>query len=75
MKRGFILLSVDIVNVPEGDRMVVGLDSGPAPGDGVVVVPLVQNFVSLPCNRQEIIRRCINETRMVKVSKKQFFSF
>ena len=51
MKRGFILLSVNIVNVAEGDGMVVGLDPGPSPGDGVVVVPLVQNFVSLPCNR------------------------
>ena len=52
MKRGFVLLSVNIVNVAEGDGVVVGLDVGPAPGDGVVVVPLVQNFVSLPCNRK-----------------------
>ena len=52
MKRGFVLLSVNIVNVAEGDGGVVGLDVGPAPGDGVVVVPLVQNFVSLPCNRK-----------------------
>jgi len=51
LKRGFILLSVNIVNVAEGDGMVVGLDSGPAPGDGIMVVPLVQNFVSLPLNR------------------------
>ena len=52
MKRGFVLLSVNIVNVAESDGVVVGLDVRPAPGDGVVVVPLVQNFVSLPCNRK-----------------------
>ena len=34
-------LFVDSVDFPEGDRAVVGLDSLPAAGDGVVVVPLV----------------------------------
>ena len=40
---------VDIIHFPEGDGVVVGLYAGPAPGDGVVVVPLVENLVSLPC--------------------------
>jgi len=33
-------LLVDAVDPPEGDRLVVVLDVPPAPGDGVVVVPL-----------------------------------
>ena len=44
-----MFLIVDIIHFPEGDGVVVGLNSGPAPGDGVVVVPLVQDPVSLPC--------------------------
>ena len=44
-----MFLIVDIIHFPEGDGVVVSLDARPAPGDGVVVVPLVQNLVSLPC--------------------------
>jgi len=39
---GLVGLRVDIVDGPEGDRVVVGLGSGPAASDGVVVVPLVR---------------------------------
>ena len=46
-----MFLIVDIIHFPEGDGVVVGLDAGPAPGDGVVVVPLVENLVSLPCTQ------------------------
>jgi len=31
--------------------MIVSFDPGPAPGDGVVIVPLVENFVSLSLTR------------------------
>ena len=50
-----MFLIVDIIHFPEGDGVVVGLNSGPAPGDGVVVVPLVQNLVSLPCAQSESV--------------------
>ena len=50
-----MFLIVDIIHFPEGDGVVVGLNSGPAPGDGVVVVPLVQNLVSLPCAQLESV--------------------
>jgi len=45
-----LFLIVDIIHFPEGDGVVVGLYSGPAPGDGVVVVPFVEDLVSLPLN-------------------------
>ena len=50
-----MFLIVDIIHFPEGDGVVVGLYAGPAPGDGVVVVPLVQNLVSLPCAQSESV--------------------
>ena len=46
-----MFLIVDIIHFPEGDGVVVGLDAGPAPGDGVVVVPFVEDLVSLPCTQ------------------------
>ena len=59
-----MFLIVDIIHFPEGDGVVVGLDAGPAPGDGVVVVPLVENLVSLPCTQSVsevvVVRRSIN---------------
>ena len=46
-----MFLGVDVIHFPECDGVVVGLDARPAPGDGVVVVPLVEDLVRLPCNR------------------------
>ena len=43
-----LLLVSNVVDGPEGDRLVVFAHAGPAPGDGVVVVPLVHDLVSLP---------------------------
>ena len=48
-----MLLSVDVIHFPEGDGVVVGLYPRPAPGDGVVVVPLVEDLVSLTCSHME----------------------
>ena len=48
-----MFLIVDIIHFPEGDGVVVGLYSGPAPGDGVVVVPFVEDLVSLPCTQSD----------------------
>ena len=51
-----MFLIVDIIHFPEGDGVVVGMDAGPAPGDGVVVVPLVENLVSLPCTQSVSVK-------------------
>ena len=45
---GGLLLVSSVVDGPEGDGLVVLAHPGPASGDGVVVVPLVHNLVSLP---------------------------
>jgi len=37
----FVDLTLHVVDLPEGDRVVVGLHALPPSGDGVVVVPLV----------------------------------
>ena len=50
MEGGLLLVS-DVVDGPEGDGLVVFAHPGPAPGDGVVIVPLVHNLVSLPWTR------------------------
>ena len=44
------MLVSDVVDGPEGDGLVVFAHACPAPGDGVVIVPLVHNLVSLPWN-------------------------
>ena len=51
--------------------MIVGFDPGPAPGDGVVIVPLVENFVSLSWNRGHVnvddkICFCLTLTRLTQ---------
>ena len=45
------MLVSDVVDGPEGDGLVVFAHACPAPGDGVVIVPLVHNLVSLPWNK------------------------
>ena len=45
---GGLLLGSDVVDGPEGDGLVVFAHARPAPGDCVVVVPLVHDLVSLP---------------------------
>ena len=78
-----MFLIVDIIHFPEGDGVVVGLDAGPAPGDGVVVVPLVENLVSLPCTQsvsevkkvnQDVVKvgNYINIEKLVILFKKTF---
>ena len=44
---GGLLLRVDVVDGPEGDRVVVGLGPGPAPRNGVVIVPLVAHVLKV----------------------------
>ena len=44
----FVDLTLHVVDLPEGDRVVVGLHALPPSGDGVVVVPLVSQ--GLACN-------------------------
>ena len=48
---GLGVLGLHVVDGAEGDWVVVLADPRPAPGDGVVVVPLVQHLVSLACSR------------------------
>ena len=48
---GLGVLGLDVVDGAEGDWVVVLADPRPAPGDGVVVVPLVQHLVSLAYSR------------------------
>ena len=48
MRRESVLLGVNVVDAAEGDGVVVLLHSGPAAGDGVVVVPFVEDFVRFP---------------------------
>jgi len=47
---GLGVLGLHVVDGAEGDWVVVLADPSPAPGDGVVVVPLVQHLVSLAWN-------------------------
>ena len=53
-------MSVHIVDLPECDRVVVFLDSGPAAGNAVMVVPLTGTQLRLSCDKTNSrpVQRC-----------------